>query len=128
MNDTFDEEDENDDREDWYEIIPALVYSNSGAWFDNQFQSRMEIVSEVYERRLVSSERWWTLLGDMWTQCDNVGRYAEWLKPKFRRASRLRLRMMKKADRTVYDTLPETLTGLPRLFSERRARNVLDLR
>jgi hypothetical protein len=67
-------------------------------------------VRGVYEAGLLSSERWWTLLGDIWTMSDNLGRYAEWLKPKFRRASRLRLHMMNKANRNVYDRLPETLT------------------
>jgi len=94
-------------RDDWreeygwiLEACPSLRYCHS--------YNRMGEVVSLYDER--PPDVWWKVLGYEWGTCDDIYCYTDWLSPRFKRCSRLRLNMMSKEDRAVYHTLPDTLT------------------
>ena len=85
---------------EWIWSISELKFCNS--------YSRMGAVIGLYGT--MPPEQWWRVLGCEWTSCDNIASYTEWLKPKCRLSSRLRLNMMNRDQRAAYDALPDSST------------------
>jgi hypothetical protein len=113
--------DEDQEEPDWIsQELPELLLCNSGAWFDVQDRSRLRFIMNLALRDELPPEKWWSLLGSEWWSCDNIGQYEGWLKRRFRENPILRLKMMNRRDRAVYDSLPRNLTVYRGCFPQHR--------
>jgi hypothetical protein len=96
---------------DWFDKqYPKFKRLTSGSRFDYPENSRLGFIVDIGRRKELPPSKWWQVLGREWSACDDIWRYAFWLKAKFRTSPQLRLNMMNSAKRAIYDSLPEILT------------------